>query len=169
MSTHDPILSRTRSATARRTPPGERALTPVRLALALVFVWFGLPKLVPGLSPAEDLVRATVPCCDPAWFVPALGGVEAFIGVCLLLPRLRGLGLFLLAGHMLGTALPLFTLPDVMWKDFPVATLEGQYVLKNVVLVAGTLALASAHRRTRAAHAMHRSSVEHVLEGQLPT
>jgi len=50
-----------------------------------------------------------------------------------------------LGGHMCGTVMPLFTLPDVTWKAFPVARLEGQYIIKNVVLVAGAFVVASAH------------------------
>lgn len=113
----------------------------LRLGLGLVFVWFGAPKLVPGLSPAEELVRRTVACCDPSWFVPALGVAEIAIGLCLWSRRLLRVGLALMAAHMVGTALPLVTLPDVAWKAFPVATLEGQYILKNVVLVGAAVVL----------------------------
>lgn len=120
----------------------EHGHTALRLGLGLIFVWFGAPKLLPGLSPAEPLVAAAVPFFDPGWFVPALGVGEVLIGVCLLRRELLPLGLVLMAGHMLGACLPLFTLPDVAWKSFPVATLEGQYILKNVVLVAAALVLA---------------------------
>ena len=113
----------------------------LRFGLGLIFVWFGAPKLFPGLSPAEDLVAATVTWCDPGWFVPVLGLGEILIGMCLWHRRLIPLGLLLMAGHMCGAALPLFTLPEVAWKSFPVATLEGQYILKNVVLVAGAIVL----------------------------
>jgi uncharacterized membrane protein YkgB len=132
---------------SERAPARAPELALLRLALALIFVWFGLPKLVPGLSPAEDLVRATIPWFDPAWFVPLLGATEAFIGLCLLRDRWLTLGLLLLAGHMVGAALPLVTLPDITWKAFPVATLEGQYVLKNAVLIAAAFAVASTHLR----------------------
>ncbi len=118
----------------------------LRLGLGLVFIWFGGPKLVPGLSPAEDLVRATVPCCDPDLFVPVLGAAEVLIGICLLHRRWIRLGLLLMAGHMIGAALPLFTLPDVVWKSFPVATLEGQYILKNMVLIAAAVVLGGSTR-----------------------
>jgi len=118
----------------------------LRYGLGCVFVWFGAPKWVPGLSPAESLVAATVPCCDPAWFVPLLGTVEVLIGVCLLVRRWMRLGLISMAVHMIGAAMPLFTLPEVAWRSFPVATLEGQYILKNMVLVAGAIVLGGAAR-----------------------
>jgi uncharacterized membrane protein YkgB len=118
--------------------------TLLRFGLGLVFVWFGAPKLVPGLSPADALVRATVTCCDPTWFVPLLGTVEMLIGLCLWNRRWLRFGLVLMAGHMVGAALPLFTLPEIAWKAFPVATLEGQYILKNVVLIAGAIVLGGA-------------------------
>jgi uncharacterized membrane protein YkgB len=116
----------------------------LRLGLGTVFVWFGAPKLIPGASPAESLVAATVPWFDPTWFVPLLGVVEILIGVCLFVRRWVRFGLVLMAGHMIGAALPLFTLPEIAWKSFPVATLEGQYILKNVVLVAGAIVLGGA-------------------------
>lgn len=119
----------------------------LRLGLGLVFVWFGAPKLVPGLSPAEELVRSTVPCCDPRWFVPLLGAVEVLIGLCFWNRRWLRLGLVVMAGHMVGASLPLFVLPEVAWKSFPVATLEGQYILKNVVLIAGAMVLAGSGAR----------------------
>lgn len=113
----------------------------MRIGLGLVFFWFGAPKLVPGLSPAEELVRRTVWCCDPSWFVPTLGLFEVVIGVCLMTRRASRLGLLLMAVHMIGAGMPLLTLPDIAWKSFPVATLEGQYILKNVVLMAAAFVL----------------------------
>ena len=113
----------------------------LRWGLGLIFVWFGAPKLVPGLSPADDLVAATVPIFDRSWFVPCLGLAEIAIGACLWVRPWMRLGLILMAGHMLGAALPLVTLPEVAWRSFPVATLEGQYILKNVVLIGAAIVL----------------------------
>ncbi len=114
----------------------------LRAGLGLIFLWFGAPKLVPGLSPAEELVRLTVSCCDPSWFVPTLGVFEILIGLCLLTREWTRAGLLLMAGHMVGTAMPLVTLPEISWQSFPVATLEGQYIIKNVVLIAAAFVLA---------------------------
>ena len=72
----------------------------LRFGLGLVFIWFGAPKLVPGLSPAEDLVVATLPCFDRHWCVPLLGLGEVLIGLCLLYRPWIRVGLFLMAGQI---------------------------------------------------------------------
>ena len=126
----------------------------LRYAIGVVFIWFGALKLVPGLSPAEDLVRATVPF-GADWFVPVLAVWEVLIGVLLLVrPAVRG-ALFLLALQMPGTFLPFVVLPAVCFSVWPLAspldvfalTLEGQYIVKNVVLVAAGLVVGGTVRR----------------------
>ena len=57
------------------------------------------------------------------------------------------LTLLLLFLQMPGTALPIFILPDVVWSSFPFAlTLEGQYIIKNIVLIGGGLVLGATVR-----------------------
>lgn len=128
-----------------------RWATPLlRLSLALVFIWFGVLKPV-GISPANDLVARTVVWVDPAWFVPFLGWWEVAIGVCMLVPPLTRLSIALLALQMPGTMLPLFWLPDVCFVRVPWApTLEGQYIIKNVVLIAAAIAVGATVRDPRA-------------------
>jgi len=53
----------------------------MRVGLGVVFLWFGMLKLVPGLSPAEDLVRNTVYFINPDIFLPILAIWEALIGL----------------------------------------------------------------------------------------
>ena len=96
------------------------------------------------LAHAGPLIQNRRP--QNTWVVPLRGATEALIGLCLWSRRLLPLGLALMAGHMCGTVLPLFTLPEITWKAFPVATLEGQYILKNVVLVAGAIVIAGTER-----------------------
>ncbi|MFO0831688.1 MAG: hypothetical protein U0637_07570 [Phycisphaerales bacterium] len=122
-------------------------LTAVRWSLGVVFVWFGALKPL-GVSPALELVTRTVYWFDPGWFVPLLGWWEVAIGICLVVPRLVRLGILLLALQMPGTFLPLVILPDVCWSHAPWApTLEGQYIIKNLVLIAAAMALGGAVRR----------------------
>jgi uncharacterized membrane protein YkgB len=125
-------------------------ITLLRVALGLVFVWFGALKLQPGMSPAEDLVRATVPFLPGHLFLPFLGVWEILIGLGFLTGRaLRGT-ILLLFLQMPGTMAPVFLLPERVFTSFPFAlTLEGQYVVKNLVLVAAALVVGATVRGGR--------------------
>ena len=132
----------------------------LRYAIGLVFIWFGALKLVPGLSPAEDLVKATVYVVDAEVFFPILAVWEILIGVLLLIrPAVRG-ALLLLALQMPGTFLPFVVLPEVCVSTWPLTspldlfglTMEGQYIVKNLVLIAAGLVVGGTvrQRSTRA-------------------
>lgn len=115
------------------------SLTLLRFSLAIIFIWFGVLKLF-GQSPAVELITKTVYWFDPNIFIPILGIWEALIGICLLFPPLIRIGLLLLALQMPGTFLPLVLLPDVCFTSFPFdLTLEGQYIVKNLVLIGAGL------------------------------
>jgi len=121
----------------------------LRLALAVIFIWFGALKPL-GLSEANDMVARTVYWFPPTVFIPILGVWEVAIGVCLLFrPPLR-VAIFLLLAQMGGTFLPLVILPDVTWVRFPYApTLEGQYILKNLIIIAAALVVGGTVRPRR--------------------
>lgn len=111
----------------------------LRYSLAVVFIWFGALKPF-GLSPATRLVEETVFFFPPEYFVPVLGLWEVAIGVCLIYRPWNRAGLALMAAQMLGTFLPLVVLPGEVWVRFPfVLTLEGQYIIKNFVLIAAAI------------------------------
>lgn len=113
--------------------------TLLRYAIGVVFVWFGALKAI-GVSPAGDLVAATVYFVPADLFVPILGVWEVTIGLCLLYRRLIRIGILLLAAQMPGTFLPLILLPDVVFTVFPYGlTIEGQYIVKNLVLISAAL------------------------------
>jgi uncharacterized membrane protein YkgB len=115
----------------------------LRLALGVIFIWFGGLKPF-GLSPAQDLLAATVYWSDPEIIVPLIGLWEVAIGICLLYPPLTRLGLGLLALQMPGTFLPLVLLPEVCFTVFPIGlTLEGQYIVKNLVIIGSALIVGS--------------------------
>ena len=112
----------------------------LRWTVGIVFIWFGALKLFPGMSPAEELVKNTVYFVDPAWFFPFLGVWEMVIGLFLLIRPLIRVAIFLLFLQMPGTFLPLVLLPDVCFTDFPFGlTLEGQYIIKNLVIISAAL------------------------------
>ena len=132
----------------------------LRLSLGAVFLGFGALKFVPGLSPAAGLAGATFAALTFG-LLPAEVGVfvvaalETAIGLSLLTGRLLRLGLALLGVAMVGILSPLVLLPDELFRGALYApTLAGQYVLKDVVLLAAALAVAArafGHRPLRAA------------------
>jgi uncharacterized membrane protein YkgB len=114
----------------------------LRVALGIVFFWFGALKLFPGQSPAEELVRNTIYFVDPDLFIPVLAVWEMAIGLGLIFNLFMRLTLLLLFLQMPGTALPLLFLPEAVWVRFPfVLTIEGQYIVKNLVLIGAGLVL----------------------------
>jgi len=120
----------------------------LKYSLALIFIWFGILKSF-GISPAQELVSNTVYWFNPSWFVPFLGWWEVGIGICLLFKPLLRLGVFLMALQMVGTFLPIIFLPEVVFRKFPYAlTLEGQYIIKNLILVGAGMIVGS-HMRDR--------------------
>jgi len=111
-----------------------------RLAIGIVFIWFGALKMIGTLSPAYDLVAATIYWLTPEIIIPLIGLWEVAIGVAFLFPPLTRLALVLLAGQMPATFLPLVLLPAVCFTVFPFGlTLEGQYIIKNLVIIACAL------------------------------
>jgi len=113
----------------------------LRISLAVVFIWFGALKPL-GISPAEELVKRTVYWLPPDLFLPLLGYWEVAIGVCLLYRPLIRAAILLLFLQMPGTMLPLILLPDVCFTKFPFGlTLEGQYIIKNLILISAGLVI----------------------------
>jgi uncharacterized membrane protein YkgB len=117
-----------------------------RCALFLVFFWFGLLKVI-GASPAGpmvlDLLNATMPFISPESFMVLFGLFEMVIGLTFLIPRLERLAIALLIPHMISTILPLILLPAMTWESSFVPTLEGQYIIKNILIIALAFGIAS--------------------------
>jgi uncharacterized membrane protein YkgB len=124
----------------------------LRISLGLVFLWFGVLKFFPGLSPAQDLAARTVEALTlgvvpPAVSVPLLALWECAIGLGLIFRKHMRLTLLLLFLQMLGTITPLFVFPSETWLHFPIApALEGQYIIKNIVLISAGLVLGATVR-----------------------
>ncbi|HYO41765.1 MAG TPA: DoxX family protein [Candidatus Limnocylindrales bacterium] len=124
----------------------------LRISLGVVFLWFGALKLFPGLSPAQDLAARTIEqltfgLVPPAVALPVLAAWEVLIGLGLLSGRFLRATLLLLALQMLGTLTPLVLFPAETFSLFPIApTLEGQYILKNVVLIAAAMVVGATVR-----------------------
>lgn len=147
----DPLASRFDRIDRRITHWMARAGIPIlRVAMGVIYVWFGALKLVPGLSPAEQLVRDTVPFLPGDLFVPFLGVWEILIGLGFLTGKGLRLVILLLFLQMPGTLSPIFLLPDQVFTAFPFGlTLEGQYIVKNLVLIAAALVVGATVRGGR--------------------
>lgn len=117
-----------------------------RGALCIVFFWFGLLKVV-GASPAEplviDLMKVTIPFITAEHFMLLLGVYEMLIGLTFLVPRLERLAILLLFPHLIVTAAPLALLPEMTWGGSMIPTLTGQYIIKNVLIVATAIGIAA--------------------------
>jgi uncharacterized membrane protein YkgB len=120
----------------------------LRMSLGVVFVWFGVLKVLDS-GPAKELVTHTVYWVDAKWFYPFLGVWEAAIGVGLMVrPLIRG-EVLLLFLQMPGTFLPLVLLPEVCFEHVPwEPTLEGQYIIKNLVLISAAIVVGGTVRET---------------------
>jgi len=116
-------------------------MTLLRISLGIVFFWFGVLKFFPGLSPAETLAARTISTLTfgiitPNISIPFLATWECLIGIGLLSGKFMRITLLLLFAQMAGTLLPLFFFPSETFTVFPIApTLEGQYIIKNIVLI----------------------------------
>ena len=134
---------------ARLIPFLRRAAIPtLRVSLGLVFVWFGALKLADE-SPVADLVAHTVYWVDPDLFVKALGVFEVFVGVMLLFGWALRLTLALFTLQMIGTFLTFLILPDVTFRGGNplLLTVEGEFVVKNLVLISASLVVGTTLRR----------------------
>ena len=131
---------------------GANGITVLRLSLGIVFLWFGLLKYFPHQSPAETLASETILVLTfghvgPHVSLPILATWECLIGLGLIAGLAKRLTLFLLFTQMLGTLLPLFFFPTRTFESIPfVPTLEGQYIIKNLVLISAGIVIGATVR-----------------------
>ncbi len=127
----------------------------LRISLGIVFVWFGALKFLPGLSPAQSLAAETIARLSGGIVpsevaLPVLAAWEVAIGLGLLSGRFLRATLLLLWTQMLGTVTPLVLFPNACFTHVPFApTLEGQYIIKNLVLVSAGIVIGATVRGGR--------------------
>lgn len=124
----------------------------LRISMGIIFLWFGTLKFFPGLSPAVDLAtrtieRLTFGLIAPEVSILLLAVWESLIGLGLISGYFMRVTLLLLFFQMLGTITPIFFFPQEVFSIFPYApTLEGQYILKNLVLISAGLVIGATVR-----------------------
>ncbi|MDN5275318.1 MAG: hypothetical protein JWP06_1219 [Candidatus Saccharibacteria bacterium] len=117
-----------------------------RIALFVVFFWFGILKVF-DLSPASPLAEAlTAQTVGLQYFdilFKGLSLIECLIGILFLVPKATRIVIPLLLIHMAVVSAPLVLVPSHVWTGFLVPTLEGQYIIKNLVIVAVAIGIAA--------------------------
>ena len=124
----------------------------LRLSIGIIFFWFGFLKYFEGLSPAEDIATKTI---DTMTFgilsekviLYGLATWEVLIGVGLIFRIFLRETLLLLYLQMIGTFMPVFLFPDEVFAVFPYSlTIEGQYIIKNLVVMSAGIVLGATVR-----------------------
>ncbi len=121
----------------------------LRIAVGAVFLGFGVLKLFPHVSPAQNLATKTLDALTLG-LIPegvgifAIATLECFIGICFLSRRWMRVALWLLALELIGILAPLVVLSGRLFSGpYGAPTLEGQYVLKDVILAAAGMVIAA--------------------------
>jgi uncharacterized membrane protein YphA (DoxX/SURF4 family) len=128
----------------------EYGLLLLRISIGVVFVWFGLLKVI-GATPVANLVAVVIPWISASISVPLVGIFEVVLGLALL----TGLGLrvtlLLLWVHLTGTFLVLLIRPDLAFQNGNplLLTADGEFIVKNLVLISGGIAIGSTARHTQ--------------------
>jgi uncharacterized membrane protein YphA (DoxX/SURF4 family) len=130
----------------------KNAIKYLRISLGIIFFWFGFLKFFPGVSSAEGIATKTITVItfgliQPSVSIIILASWETLIGLGLIFNKFMRETLFLLFLQMLGTITPLFFFPSETFKMFPfVPTLEGQYIIKNLILISAGLVIGATVR-----------------------
>lgn len=126
-----------------------RSVNFLRWALGFIYLWFGALKFFPNLSSAEDLAGTTIEMMTfgfliPAVSLPLLAVWETAIGAALLTGKFQRAAILSLYFHVAGTLAPLVLLPEQTWNTpLLAASLEGQYIFKNLVTVGAAMVIAT--------------------------
>ena len=124
----------------------------LRISVGIVFFWFGILKFFPGVSPAQGIATVTIERLTFG-FIQAnvaliiLASWETLIGLGLISGKILRITIFLLFAQMLGAMTPLLLFPAETFTKFPYApTFEGQYIIKNLVLISAGLVVGATVR-----------------------
>ncbi len=124
----------------------------LRISIGLIFIWFGALKFFPGASPAEELAESSIEILSFGLVsaqvgLPILAVWECLIGIGMFFFRFMRVTILILYVQMVGTFSPVVLMPDVVFASAPlVLTMEGQYIVKNVVVIASALVIGATVR-----------------------
>ncbi len=133
----------------------ERWIVILRISIGIIYLWFGMLKFFPGVSPAEDLAKETIHLLTFGWIEPNLSLLllaiwETVIGLLLLIGVYPKIVTRIVLVHMICTFTPLFLLPGLSFSSAPIAlTLVGQYIIKNIVIISALFVIRSVAKEER--------------------
>lgn len=125
----------------------DKAMLILQLSIGVVYLWFGVLKFFPQLSPADQLAKDTIDVLTLGLIpeqvsILCLAFWETTLGALLLLGYWNRYVFLLLLTHMICTFTPLFCFVDVSFTHAPYAfTLVGQYIVKNIIIISAALVL----------------------------
>jgi uncharacterized membrane protein YkgB len=124
-------------------------ITILRMSIGIIYLWFGVLKFFPHVSPAEDLAKETIEILTFGLISPNLSIIllavwETIVGVLLISGFFCRVAMPLVVAHMILTFSPLILLPNLSFTHLPYAlTLVGQYIVKNIVIVSALMVIKS--------------------------
>lgn len=130
-----------------------RWLIILRISIGIIYLWFGVLKFFPGVSPAEELAKETIHLLTFRLIKPDLSLLllaiwETAIGILLIGGFYTKLVIRIVLLHMICTFSPLFLLPRLSFTSAPFAlTLVGQYIIKNIVIVSALFVIDASSRK----------------------
>lgn len=131
----------------------KRWLTILRISIGIIYLWFGVLKFFPGVSPAEELAKETIHLLtfrliNPELSLLVLAIWETVIGILLIGGVFVRLVIRIVLVHMICTFTPLFLLPAISFTAAPFSlTLVGQYIIKNIVIISALFVIDTAAKR----------------------
>ncbi len=124
----------------------------LRISIGIIFLWFGVIKYFPGLSPIEDLALRTTRVLTFNLFsndamAKGLATLECLIGIGLIIGKFLRATLLLLLLQLIGAILPVFIFTSEVFKIIPlVPTLAGQYIIKDIIIISAGILIGSTVR-----------------------
>lgn len=117
------------------------------ITIGIVYLWFGTLKYFPNLSPAEDLAKNTIDALTNSLIPSSISIIllaiwETLVGILLIVNIYRQITIVIALAHLFLTFTPLFLFPDQVFTNAPFQlTLVGQYIFKNIIIIAGLITL----------------------------
>ena len=117
------------------------------ISIGLVYIWFGVLKFFPGLSPADELATKTINSLTLGLISQEVSIIllaiwETVVGLLLVFNLFRSKAIQAALVHMVCTFTPLFLFPELSFHHSPFGfSLVGQYIFKNIVIVSALVVL----------------------------